>query len=84
MRLKSGVDFALEEEADRLLAESRKGVTALSEKRDYLTKDQLQLRAQREITNRTGVCDESIIRGSFRKAYNPQFGQRPHGKASDE
>lgn len=84
MRLKNGVDFALEEEADRLLAENRKSISVISEKRDYLTKDQLQLRAQREITNQTGVCDESIVRGLFRKAYNPNFGKRPDGRASDD
>lgn len=77
MRLRSGVDYIVEEEADRLLAEGRRGITALSEKRDYLTADQLRLRASREIANSTGVCDESLVSGIFRRCYNPMFGKRP-------
>lgn len=76
-RLKSGTDFSLEEEADRLLAKSREGVTALRDKRDYLTKDQLALRAAKEVTNTNGVPDESLMCGIFGRAYNPLSGKRP-------
>lgn len=77
LRLKSGEDFALEEQAAALLAASRQGVTALSEKRDWLTDDQLRLRYQREIPNHTGVCDESIMSGLFKRAHNGELGKRP-------
>jgi hypothetical protein len=78
LRLKSGDDYKLEEEAAAWLAKSREGVTALSEKRDYLTYDQLQLRAQREILNQNGVPDESLMSGLFRRAFNPNAHCRPN------
>ena len=78
LRLRSGKDESVEEEADRLLAQSREGVTALSEKRDFLTRDQLMLRASREVLNRNGFSDSSLMSGLFRRTYNPLFGQRPH------
>lgn len=85
LRLRSGTDYALEEQADALLAESRRGVTALSDKRDYLTHDQLRLRLSREVYNTTGVSDESLAHGLFNRCYNPDFGQRPtrHGYSED-
>ena len=44
LNLRCGEDFSVEEEANRWLARSREGITALSEKRDWLSYDQLQLR----------------------------------------
>lgn len=76
---KSGTNYKLEEEADKLLATSREGVTALSDKRDYLTNDQLALRASKEILNSQGVPDASLVSGLFRRTYNPLSGQRPRG-----
>jgi hypothetical protein len=75
--LKSTPNYALEEEADKLLAASREGVTALSDKRDYLTADQLALRASKEILNSQGFPDASLVSGLFRRAYNPLAGSRP-------
>lgn len=83
MRLRSGEDHSCEEEAARLLAATREGVTALSEKRDYLTRDQLKVRAQREVLNSTGSSDESLMSGMFRRDYNPLAGRRP-GKSRHE
>lgn len=86
MRLKSGVDWSLEQEADALLAESRQGVTALKDKRDYLTPDQLVNRAKHEILNQNGFCDESLMSGLYRRAFNPLSGKRPtrHSHSGDE
>jgi AraC-like DNA-binding protein len=81
LRLRSGKDDSIEDEANRLLAHSREGITALSEKRDFLSPDQLALRSAREVGNRNGFSDESLMSGMFRRAYNPLFGQRP-GKIS--
>ena len=75
--LKSGEDLALEEEAAAWLAKSREGVTALSEKRDWLSRDQLLLRYKKEVFNSEGISDESLMSGLFRRAYNPTFGRRP-------
>ena len=75
--MKIGVDFALEEAANALLREGRRGVTALSAKRDYLTEEQLALRQSREVLNITGVADESLYSGLYRRAFNPLAGKRP-------
>lgn len=69
LRLRSGEDHSLEEQAHLLLAKSRQGVTALSEKRDWLSDDQLQLRYQREVMNHNGIADERLFSGMFRRAY---------------
>lgn len=82
--LMTGENAALEDEAALWLAKSRVGVTALSEKRDYLTKDQLLLRYQKEVFNGTGVSDESLMSGMYRRAYNPLSGRRPRGTRNDE
>ena len=79
LRLRSGADFNLEEAANQLLAKSREGITALSDKRDYLTHDQLMLRAQREVLVTDGIPDESYYRGMFRRVFSPTFGKRPRG-----
>ncbi len=84
LRLRSGEDHACEELAAALLAKSREGVTALSEKRDFLTSDQLKLREQKEILNSTGTCDESLVSGLFRRAYNPLSVSRPTRRARSE
>lgn len=84
LRLRSGENHACEEEAARLLAISREGVTALSEKRDFLTRDQLRVRAQREVLNSNGFSDESLMSGLFRREYNPLAGRRPTKLRHDE
>jgi hypothetical protein len=84
LSLKTGEDDTLEEKAAELLAQGRKGITALSEKRDYLTFDQLQLRYRREVSNSAGWADESIQSGLFRRAYNPLAGRRPRRSQSSE
>lgn len=76
--LRTGVEYSLEEEADRLLAEGRRGVTRLEDKKDYLTRDQLMLRMSREVLNCHGIPDASLMSGMFRRAYNPRSADRPH------
>ena len=77
LHLKSGTDYDVEERADRLLATSREGITALHEKRDWLSRDQLQLRASKEVLNVNGFSDEALMSGLFRRAFNPLAGHRP-------
>lgn len=77
MRLKSGEDHSLEEQAAALLAKSREGVTALRDKHDFLTHDQLQNRYNKEVFTSTSFADESLMSGLFRRAYNPLAGSRP-------
>lgn len=84
--LHTGVYAALEDQADAILREGRKGVTALSEKKDFLTDEQLALRQKREVYNSNGFPDPSICQGLYRRAYNPLEGRRAKGKGtpSDE
>ena len=76
--LYSGVRSDLEEVANAILREGRRGVTALSEKKDYLTDEQMALRQAREVLNgRNGYPDPSIKQGLYRRAYNASAGIRP-------
>lgn len=84
MSLKSGVDYRLEEDADRWLAESRRGVTSMSAKTDYLSREQLALRQSKEVMNQHGVSDASLFSGMYRRAFNPLAGQRPKGRRNSE
>lgn len=61
--LYSGVKSDLEEAANAILREGRRGVTALSEKKDYLTDEQMALRQAREVLNGNGFPDPSIKQG---------------------
>ena len=81
---KSGINFELEKEANALLRHSRQGVTALSEKQDFFTEEQMALRLQREVYNINGFPDPHINSGLFRRAYNPNFGNRPVGRPNSE
>lgn len=82
MRLKSGEDPSLEEQAAALLAKSREGVTALRDKHDFLTHDQLQNRYKKEVMNSNGISDESLMSGLFKRSYNPLAGTRPTRRGS--
>lgn len=84
MSLRSGVDYRLEEDADRWLAESRRGVTSMSAKTDYLSKEQLALRQSKEVMNQNGVSDASLFIGMYRRAFNPLSGHRPSGRRSSD
>lgn len=75
--LYSGINSDLEEQANAILREGRRGVTALSEKKDYLTEEQLSLRQAREVLNCNGFPDPSIRQGLYRRAYSPLSGARP-------
>ena len=82
--LYTGVNSDLEEQANAILREGRRGVTALSEKKDYLTEEQLNLRQAREVLNCNGFPDPSIRQGLYRRAYSPNAGNRPRRRPSDD
>lgn len=81
MGLRSGIDYGLEAEANEWLRKSREGVTKLSEKKDYLTEEQLALRWDREVPNGHGFPEAAICSGLYRRAYNPLAGKRPSRSA---
>ncbi len=80
----SGVKSDFEEVADAFLRHGRQGVTALSDKKDYLTTEQMMLRQQREVLNSNGFPDPSIKQGYYRRSYNPMTGMRPCSRATEE
>lgn len=82
--LYNGINTDLEEQANAILREGRRGVTALSEKKDYLTEEQLNLRQAREVLNANGVPDSSIRQGLYRRAYNPLSNLRPRHPRPDQ
>lgn len=75
--LYNGINSELEDQANAILREGRRGVTALSEKKDYLTEEQLNLRQAREVLNSNGFPDPSIRQGLYRRSYNPLTNLRP-------
>lgn len=79
-----GVNTSLEEKANAILREGRRGVTALSEKKDYLTEEQMALRQAREVPNANGFPDPSICQGLYRRSYNALAGSRPSRSYSEE
>ncbi len=81
---KCGINSALEREANEWLRRSREGVTALSEKKDFFTEDQMALRHDHEVYNHNGFPDPHICSGLFKRAYNPSIGTRPKRKIVNE
>lgn len=68
---RSGIHPELEDEANRIIRESLKGVTARSAKSDILTPWKEQDRRSREVYNANGVADPSTRMGMFHRAWNP-------------
>lgn len=85
MPLVCGSNYQLEDEADRILAESRRGAPRTG-KSDYLSPEQLAFRRSKEIMNQNGVPDARLYSGMYRRVYNPDAGQRPpkHLRSHDE
>lgn len=76
MPLYSGIHYAVEDEADRILAAGRRAAEA-PVKNDYLSPEQLAFRKSREVMNINGIPDGRLFSGMYRRAYNPEAGQRP-------
>jgi hypothetical protein len=66
-----GIHPELEDEANRIIRESLKGVTKRSEKSDVLTPWKEQDRRGREVYNTTGVAEPTMRQGMFHRAWNP-------------
>ena len=71
MRMHHGVHRVLEDEANRLLKESLRGVTRYRDKSDILTPWKEKNRAKREILTSTGVPEPTIRQGMFNRRHNP-------------
>lgn len=66
-----GVHRLLEDEANRLIRESLKGVTKHSDKADILTPWKQQERLRREVYVKDGVPEAATRRGMFHRRLNP-------------
>lgn len=74
--LRSGEKLDLEETAEKLLAADRRQAES-KDKTDYFSREQMILRRNREVYSANGVPDASLIRGLYKRVYNPEFGNRP-------
>lgn len=74
--LRSGDKNAIEEDAEKLLAKGRRDDES-KDKTDYLSREQLILRRNREVYSANGIPDASLISGLYKRTYNPEFGNRP-------
>lgn len=68
--VRRGVHRPLEDEANRLIRESLKGVTKHSEKADILTPWKEAERYRREVYVSSGVPDQATRRGMFHRVTN--------------
>lgn len=68
--VRRGVHRPLEDEANRLIRESLKGVTKHSEKSDILTPWKEAERYRREVYVVAGTPDQSVRKGMFHRAVN--------------
>lgn len=75
MRMRFGVHVLLEEEANRMLRDSLRGVTKRADKSDVLTPWKEAERHRREIYSVGGVPDAALRRGMFHRVIN---GAKPH------
>lgn len=83
LSLRSGDRNATEEDAERLLATGRR--KQVCDPADvYLSREQMILRRSKEVYNMHGTPDASLVRGIYRRAYNPLAGQRPTGSRNND
>lgn len=80
-----GMDWDLEEEADRILADYRRKNPIISEE-EYLvlSKGQMERRSQKEILNKQSYPEAHLYSGIYRRAYNPHMGKRPRSGTIDK
>ena len=69
-RMKYGIHQSLEDEADRLIRESMKGVFSHKAKSDILTPWKQADRRRREVFTAQGFPDASVRKGMFHRAAN--------------
>ncbi len=85
-RMRFGVYAELEQQADRLIAQSLQGVTRHSAKADILTPWKTADRRRREILVPTGIPDPAKRQGMYHRAANtamPHLNSRPGGVLRD-
>lgn len=79
-RMRYGVHRPMEDEADRIIAQSLKTVTRHSDKSDILTPWKADDRKSREVYTNAGVPDRALRQGMFHRAWNRD---QPHLNSRD-
>jgi hypothetical protein len=80
LSLRSGESHAVEDDAEKRLADGRRTTSqTMDERTYYLSREQVALRQSKEVLNMHGVPDGRLMQGLYRRAYNPEAGNRPHG-----
>lgn len=76
----------IEQDAERVLADGRRGMTKMADKTDYLSREQMMLRQSKEVYSEKGSPDAHLMSGMYRRSYNPLSGKRPtrRSQSSDE
>lgn len=77
MTLRSGEVRQVEQDAEKLLADGRRGLTRMTDKNDYLSREQMILRQSKEAYNEHGIPDAHLMSGLYKRVYNPLAGKRP-------
>lgn len=83
MRLRSGDNLSVEEQANEMLVSSRRREGKFADRREWLTTEQIMLRQHKEVYNQNGFPDVSLVSGMYRRVHNPLSGSRP-GKHKGE
>lgn len=84
MRLRSGDDLAVEEQANEMLVSSRRKEGKFADRREWLTTEQIMLRQHKEVYNQNGFPDVSLVSGMYRRVHNPNAGNRPGRNKNSE
>lgn len=82
LNLRSGEDHAVEDDAEKRLADGRRASLISDTDTDlthYLSREQVILRQSKEVLNVHGVPDGRLMRGLYRRVHNPEAGGRPNG-----
>lgn len=78
---KVGVDWKIEEQAKEWLKSTKTKEEIRS--CDFLFDDQISRRKQREVYNKYGIPDSTIVSGIFNRAFNPKMGLRKQNHDED-
>jgi len=77
LRLRSGEDLSIEEQANEILVNSRRREGKNADRREWLTTEQILLRQHKEVYNQNGFPDAALVSGMYKRTHNPLLGNRP-------
>ena len=77
LRLRSGEDLSIEEQANEILVNSRRREGKNADRREWLTTEQILLRQHKEVYNQNGFPDAALVSGMYKRIHNPLLGNRP-------